>query len=125
MRLVIIICMSLLFITSCELIEGKHGTVSYYYRVTGTATSVTITVSGGNGIFNEVLTTLPWQSEEWMKHIDEETIASLGITAVNNTTDNKSITVEIYVDGDLKATDTATGPNCMAYADYMVDDENL
>ncbi len=125
MRLVAIVCMSLLCITSCELIEGKHGTVHYFYRVTGTATSVQITVSGGNGIFNEVLTTLPWQSEEWTQHIDDETTASMGITAVNDTTDNTSVTVEIYVDGDLKATDTATGPNCTAYADYMVDDENL
>ncbi len=123
MRLVIIICMSLFFITSCELIEGKHGSASYYYRVTGTATSVTI--SAKESAIDGLVTGLPWQSDEWTEHVDDETTISCGITAVNNTSDNTSVTVEIYVDGDLKATDTATGPNCMAYADYTVDDENL
>ena len=123
MRLVIIICMSLLLITSCEFLDGKHGSASYYYRVTGTATSVTI--SANESAIDGLVTSLPWQSEEWTDHVDDETHIICIIQAVNNTSDNTSVTVEIFVDGDLKATDTATGPNCMAYAHYTVDDENL
>ena len=122
MRL-LLICISLFFITSCEMIEGKHGEISYYYRVTGTATSVTI--SANESSIDGLVTSLPWQSEEWTKHVDDETSVSCRITAVNNTTDNTSVTAEIYVDGDLKATDTATGPCCEAYTDYTVTDEDL
>jgi len=123
MRLVVVLCMSLFCIISCDTIVGKHGNASYYYKVTGTATSVTI--SANESAIDGLVTSLPWQSEEWTKHVDDETSILCAITAVNTTTNNATVTVEIYVDGDLKATDTATGPNCMAYADYTVDDENL
>ena len=121
MKRMFILILPVVFLSSC-IFQQPEGTVHYYYRVTGNAPDVTIHADGYE--YNNV-TSLPWQSVEYSQHVDDNTHLSCGIEAVNNTTDNATITVEIYIDGDLKASDTATGPNCMAHTDYTFSNTDL
>lgn len=113
---ILLACIPIVLFISCVVCE-KEGDVHYYYKVTGNATDVTIIAS----TINYHVTSLPWQSETRTRHIDDETSLGCTIEAINNTTDNSSLTVEIYIDGELKASKTANGPNCSVYTSYTVD----
>ncbi len=121
MKNVLILFSPIVLLTSC-IFQEPEGTVHYYYRVTGDATDVTIY---RDEIKYESITTLPWQSEVYSQHLDDNTSLSCYLEATNNTTFNSTVTVEIYVDGDLKATDTATGPNCTAKASFSMSNTDL
>ncbi len=95
----------------------------YYYKVTGNATDVTISYESGS---HEItVNSLPWQSEVFTQHIDDDTSLLSIITAINNTSDNATLTAEIYLDDDLKASETATGPNCEVRTAFEMDNCDL
>ena len=121
MKIVLLLCIPIVVLTSC-IFQEPEGTVHYYYKVTGDATDVTI---HGGQIEYANITSLPWQSEVYSQHLDDNTHLSCNIDATNNTSSNSTLTVEIYVDGDLKATDTATGSNCTAETTFSMSNTDL
>jgi hypothetical protein len=112
----IILLPGLLFFT-CEADRSWDGIVSY--EVTGDATDVSIRYMGSNTVIDS--TTLPWSSGDISAHSTSDSgTYSCYVEVTNNTSDDVTITVKIFVNGTLKKIVTGSGPDCVVIANYDV-----
>ncbi len=119
----LMLCFAIIVLSSCGIrdIEGtQERDVEYCYMVKGDSTDVTINYFGKNGPVTQAVNVLPWKSEEIVYHIGADSVLGCIIEAIDNSSIETTLTVEIYVDGKLEATKSKTGSNCSVYLDYTV-----
>jgi hypothetical protein len=121
----VVACFLLLWCSSCSYFPEPEGDITYYYKVTGDASNVTITCWGSDGEETVTVDHLPWVSHKWTEYISDDESQSCHISAVNNNSDNASITVKIFVHDKMKASNTASGPNCSVETDCYFDNTDM
>jgi hypothetical protein len=110
--------LSLLIFLSCSPKEWS-GTVRY--EVVGTTTDTAIHYDNhyNTSIVNS--TTIPWNSGNISVDAHDDSPFCAYIKAINNTSNNTTLDVYIYIDDILKTHKTGSGANCEVIATYMVE----
>jgi len=108
------LALTFLLLVSCE--DTVYGTSTYKYEVTGSATSVNITMSDSNGETSQMSNVaVPW-SYSFNKDNIFDFFAYL--SAQNNNGDNSTVTAKIYRNGKEVKSATSTGAYCIATVSY-------
>jgi hypothetical protein len=108
-----------LFILSCTSNDWS-GTVRY--EVTGSTTDASIIYDDdGHGDGIVASTTLPWSSGNIRVNAQDDSPFHAYVKATNTTSNNTTLEVYIYIDGELKAQNNSSGPNCSTIAKYTVE----
>lgn len=107
---VLIICVLSLFSMSCD---SSSSSVRVEYEITGTASTVSVTLNnatGGTEQFSDVYVPHTYTFEkytDWFLYISAQ-----------NQGDSGSVTVTIYLNGEVVATSTSSGAYVIATASY-------
>ena len=114
-------CMALFGGVANEIDKESKSTVNVTYKVTGDGGSGSITYTDANlNMAQDTQASLPWEKEVAITGLGK--IASLTATNDFNAGSSTSITCEILVDGQVKYTQTGTGPGASASCSGDVSD---
>jgi hypothetical protein len=107
-----------LFILSCTSNDWS-GTVRY--EVKGDTTNASIHYDNSYNTAIVGSTSLPWNSGEINVDAHDDSPFHAYVKAINNTSNDTTLEVYIYIDGKLKAQNSTSGPNCSTVARYTVE----
>lgn len=108
-------------LTSCE--PKWEGTVRY--DVTGTATDVDIEYGDDNeGTDPKVQNVaLPWSSGDISANAEDQSSFEAGIIVKNNTANNDTVNISIYIENSLVVQKSGSGPYFEVLASYLVEND--
>ncbi|MBP8084318.1 MAG: hypothetical protein KAZ87_14055 [Spirochaetes bacterium] len=108
----------ILFTVSCSV--GWSGDVVFV--VEGSISDVDIRYSIDNDYEGISSVTLPWQSDAISISVEDGDKYNCSISVENNTADSSPIKVKIFVDGVLRAEETASSAYCSVSTEYTIDE---